>query len=88
MFKQKRKTTVITKALRYVITGNVLRVTGLHVYSTVRLQGNEYLRVTRKVSCMLPLRTSRVSLGCTVTNLYVAQQFNFIAVSVYRLPVS
>ena len=55
MFKQKRKTTVITKALRYIITGNTLHVTGLRVYGTVQLQGNEYLRVTRKVSCMLPL---------------------------------
>ena len=49
MVKQKRKTTVITKALRYIITGNTLRVAGLHVYGTVSLQGNEYLRVTRKI---------------------------------------
>ena len=60
MVKQKRKTTVITKALRYVITGNTLRVTGLHVYSTVQLQGNEYSRVTCKVSCVSPLQASRV----------------------------
>ena len=87
-FKHRCKTTVITKALRFVITGNTLRVTGLHAYGTVPLQGNEYSRVTRKVSCMLPLRASRVSLACTVTNLYIAEQFNSTAVSVYRLPVS